>query len=46
VDHLSLISEMLHARLNHPAIRDLIDELRGMTQRELLDDAGINWPKW
>jgi len=40
VDHVSLITEVLHARLNNPAIRDLIDELRGMTQRELVEDAG------
>lgn len=40
MDHLSLIREMLHARLNHPAIRELIDVLRHMTDRELLDDGG------
>ena len=40
VDTHTLINKMLHARLNHPAIRELIDELRGMTQWELLEDAG------
>lgn len=40
VDPQSLVSEILHARLNHPAIRELIDALRHMTQRDLLADAG------
>jgi ATP-dependent helicase/nuclease subunit A len=40
VDHLSLITEVLHQRLNNPAIRDLIDELHHMSQGELIDDAG------
>jgi ATP-dependent helicase/nuclease subunit A len=39
-DPRTLITEALHARLNHPAIRNLIDGLRGMTYGELLDDAG------
>jgi ATP-dependent helicase/nuclease subunit A len=42
VDHLSLVTEVLHQRLNHPAIRARIDTLRGMTQRELDLDAGEN----
>jgi ATP-dependent helicase/nuclease subunit A len=40
VDHLSLVIEVLHQHLNNPAIRDLIDALRGMTERELVTDAG------
>ena len=40
VDHLSLIREILHVRLSQPAIRDRIEELRGMTQRELVTDGG------
>ncbi|MBW6467336.1 MAG: UvrD-helicase domain-containing protein, partial [Brevefilum sp.] len=40
VGHLSLVTEVLHQRLNNLAIRDLIDDLRGLTQRELVTDAG------
>jgi ATP-dependent helicase/nuclease subunit A len=42
VNHQSLICEKLHTLLNTPAIRDLIDALRGLTQRELVVDAGDN----
>ncbi|MFU8826712.1 MAG: UvrD-helicase domain-containing protein [Brevefilum sp.] len=40
VDHLSLIKEQLHVRLNLPAIKDKMDELDGMSQRELVTDGG------
>jgi ATP-dependent helicase/nuclease subunit A len=42
VAHLSLVTEVLHQRLNQPEIRDLIAELRGMNQQELVEDGGDN----
>ncbi|NLN69301.1 MAG: UvrD-helicase domain-containing protein [Chloroflexi bacterium] len=39
VDHLALITEMLHGGMHNPIIKDAISALRGMSLDELISDA-------
>ena len=40
VDHISVVENELKQRVNHPKIQEIISYLRGISEEDLIDDAG------